>query len=106
MLKGQVIERAGTPFTEGSRSLVGNVSAVTSEHATRLERAGLRAEWPRLRQTTCILCHHHEGCCDARGGGQRDEDEVVGRDSGGSSWPAHAGPQAGGRDTGTRRRHR
>ena len=41
LLKDLVIERAGTPFTEGSRSLVGNVSAVTSELATRLERAGL-----------------------------------------------------------------
>ena len=36
-----MIERAGTPFTEGSRSLVGNVSVVTSELAKRLERAGL-----------------------------------------------------------------
>ena len=41
LLKDLVIERAGTPFTEGSRSLAGNVSTVTSELATRLERAGL-----------------------------------------------------------------
>lgn len=41
LLKDLVIERAGTPFTEGSRMLVGNVSTVTSELALRLERAGL-----------------------------------------------------------------
>jgi amidase len=41
LLKDLVVERAGTPFTEGSRWLVGNVSAVTSELAVRLERAGL-----------------------------------------------------------------
>ena len=41
LLKDLVVERAGTPFTEGSRSLAGNVSSVTSELATRLERAGL-----------------------------------------------------------------
>ena len=41
LLKDLVVERAGTPFTEGSRSLVGNVSTVTSELAARLERAGL-----------------------------------------------------------------
>jgi amidase len=41
LLKDLVIERAGTPFTEGSRSLLGNVSTMTSELALRLERAGL-----------------------------------------------------------------
>ena len=41
LLKDLVIERAGTPFTEGSRFLAGNVSTVTSELAARLERAGL-----------------------------------------------------------------
>ena len=41
LLKDLVVERAGTPFTEGSRSLAGNVSTVTSELAIRLERAGL-----------------------------------------------------------------
>jgi amidase len=41
LLKDLVIERAGTPFTEGSRFLLGNVSTVTSELAARLERAGL-----------------------------------------------------------------
>ena len=41
LLKDLVIERAGTPFTEGSRFLSGNVSTVTSELAVRLERAGL-----------------------------------------------------------------
>ena len=33
LLKDLVIERAGTPFTEGSRFLSGNVSTVTSELA-------------------------------------------------------------------------
>lgn len=41
LLKNLVIERAGTPFDEGSRFLAGNVSTVTSELALRLERAGL-----------------------------------------------------------------
>ena len=41
LLKDLVIERAGTPFTEGSRFLQGYLSTFTSEHALRLERAGL-----------------------------------------------------------------
>jgi amidase len=41
LLKDLVVERAGTPFAEGSRFLAGNVSTVTSELAVRLERAGL-----------------------------------------------------------------
>ena len=41
LLKDLVVERAGTPFTEGSRFLEGNESTFTSELATRLERAGL-----------------------------------------------------------------
>ncbi len=41
LLKDLVIERAGTPFTEGSRFLQGYISRFTSEHALRLERAGL-----------------------------------------------------------------
>jgi amidase len=41
LLKDLVVERAGTPFTEGSRFLAGNVSTFTSELAARLERAGL-----------------------------------------------------------------
>ena len=41
LLKDLLIERAGTPFTDGSRFLAGNVSTGTSELATRLERAGL-----------------------------------------------------------------
>lgn len=41
LLKDLVIEQAGTPFTEGSRFLAGQVSTITSELVTRLERAGL-----------------------------------------------------------------
>lgn len=41
LLKDLVAERAGDPFTEGSRFLAGNVSTVTSELVHRLERAGL-----------------------------------------------------------------
>src|SRR5215510_10266889 len=41
LLKDLVVERAGTPFTEGSRFLRGNTSSFTSELASRLERAGL-----------------------------------------------------------------
>ena len=41
LLKDLVVERAGTPFTEGSRFLRGYVSTYTSELALRLERAGL-----------------------------------------------------------------
>jgi amidase len=41
LLKDLIIERAGTPFTEGSQFLRGNVSTFTSELAVRLERAGL-----------------------------------------------------------------
>jgi amidase len=41
LLKDLIIERAGTPFTEGSRFLRGNVSTFTSELAERLEHAGL-----------------------------------------------------------------
>ncbi|MGH9136193.1 MAG: amidase [Acidimicrobiales bacterium] len=41
LLKDLIVERAGDPFTEGSRFLAGNVSTFTSELATRLERAGL-----------------------------------------------------------------
>jgi amidase len=41
LLKDLIVERAGTPLTEGSRFLAGNVSTFTSELACRLERAGL-----------------------------------------------------------------
>jgi len=41
VLKDLVVERAGTPFTEGSRFLRGYVSTYTSELALRLDRAGL-----------------------------------------------------------------
>lgn len=41
LLKNLVVEQAGTPFTEGSRFLAGNISTVTSELVRRLERAGL-----------------------------------------------------------------
>jgi amidase len=41
LLKDLVVEREGTPFTEGSRFLGGYVSTFTSELAVRLERAGL-----------------------------------------------------------------
>jgi amidase len=40
LLKDLVVERAGTPFTEGSRFLEGLTSTFTSELAARLERAG------------------------------------------------------------------
>jgi amidase len=41
LLKDLVVEVEGTPFTEGSRFLRGNVSRYTSELAARLGRAGL-----------------------------------------------------------------
>ena len=41
LLKDLIVERAGTPFSEGSRFLAGHVSTFTSELAARLERAGL-----------------------------------------------------------------
>lgn len=41
LLKDLIVERAGTPFTEGSRFLDGYVSTYTSELVLRLERAGL-----------------------------------------------------------------
>jgi Asp-tRNA(Asn)/Glu-tRNA(Gln) amidotransferase A subunit family amidase len=41
LLKNLIVEQAGTPFTESSRFLAGNVSTVTSELVQRLERAGL-----------------------------------------------------------------
>jgi amidase len=41
LLKDLIVERAGTPFTEGSRFLRGHVSSFTSELAARLERGGL-----------------------------------------------------------------
>lgn len=41
LLKDLVIEREGTPFSEGSRFLDGHVSTFTSELAVRLERGGL-----------------------------------------------------------------
>jgi hypothetical protein len=64
LLKNLVIERAGTPFTEGSRFLAGNVSSITSELARRLVRAGLivlgRTNTPEFGMVpTC------EPCCTA-----------------------------------------
>jgi amidase len=41
LLKDLIVERAGTPFSEGSRFVHGYVSTYTSELAVRLERAGL-----------------------------------------------------------------
>ncbi len=41
LLKNLVVERAGTPFTEGSRFLAGNTSTITSELVRRLEHPGL-----------------------------------------------------------------
>ncbi len=41
LLKDLIVERAGAPFTQGSRFLEGNVSTFTSELAARLEGAGL-----------------------------------------------------------------
>lgn len=41
LLKDLVVEIEGTPFTEGSAFLRGNISTYTSELATRLRRAGL-----------------------------------------------------------------
>ena len=42
LLKDLVVEMAGTPFSEGSRFLAGNLSAHDCELVVRLRRAGLR----------------------------------------------------------------
>ncbi len=41
LIKDLIVEVEGTPFTEGSRFLRGNISRYTSELASRLARAGL-----------------------------------------------------------------